>query len=59
MSAHLTPGQRALMQAALMQRRNAIEQQIAQHLGGASRAAHAREVLLQDSDDAPARRATL
>lgn len=55
MSAHLTPGQRALMQAALMQRRNAIEQQIAQHLGGASRPAHAREVLLQDGDDAPAR----
>lgn len=55
MSTELTPGQRASMQAALEQRRNALAQQIEQQLGGTSRSEHAREVLLQDGDDAPAR----
>lgn len=55
MSTHLTAGQRALLQAALVQRQHALEAQIAQQLGGESRPEHAREVLLQDGDDATAR----
>jgi DnaK suppressor protein len=55
MSTELTKGQRASMQAALELRRKALEQQIEQQLGGRSRSEHAREVLLQDGDDAPAR----
>lgn len=51
MTSHLTTGQRALMEAALVTRQQQIETQIAQHLGGASRADHAREVLLQDGDE--------
>jgi DnaK suppressor protein len=55
MSTHLTPGQRALMESALLSRRQQLDRQIADHLQGASRPDHAREVLLQDGDDAPAR----
>jgi DnaK suppressor protein len=55
MSSHLTPGQRALLRAALEQRRNQLDRRLADHLGGRSRAEHAREVLTQDDDDAPQR----
>jgi DnaK suppressor protein len=55
MSTHLTAAQRALLEAALSRRKHELEQQIAQQLGGDSRSDHAREVLLQDGDDAPAR----
>ncbi len=55
MNTHLTPGQRALMESALVQRRQQLERQIAEHLHGASRTEHAREMLLQDGDDSPAR----
>jgi DnaK suppressor protein len=55
MSTHLTPGQRALMESALLQRRQQLDRQIADHLQGATRTEHARETLLQDGDDAPAR----
>jgi DnaK suppressor protein len=55
MGTHLTAGQRTLMEAALKQRRRELEAQIAQQLGGGSRPEHAREVLLQDGDDATAR----
>ena len=55
MSTELTAGQVALLKTALEQRRLALEQQIEQQLGGRSRSEHAREVLLQDGDDAPAR----
>jgi DnaK suppressor protein len=51
----LTAGQRASLQAALERRRQALEQQIAQQLDGRTRPEHARDVLLQDGDDAPAR----
>ena len=51
----LTAGQRALLQSALEQRRTALEQQIAQQFDGQSRTEHAREILLQDGDDATAR----
>jgi DnaK suppressor protein len=55
MTTHLNTRQRALLEAALSRRKHELEQQIAQHLGGDSRSDHAREVLLQDGDDAPAR----
>lgn len=55
MSSLLTAGQRALLEAELRARRRELEQQIAQQLDGRSRPEHARDVLLQDGDDAPAR----
>ncbi len=55
MSTELTAGQRALMQATLVRRQHELEQQIAQQLDGKSRPEHARDVLLQDGDDATAR----
>lgn len=51
----LTAGQRALLEAELTQRRHVLDRRLAQHHGGATRAEHAREVLLQDGDDAPQR----
>lgn len=55
MNIDLTANRLTQLQAALDERRNALEQQIEQQLGGNSRSEHAREVLLQDGDDAPAR----
>ncbi len=55
MSTHLTVGQRALLEAALLRSQYDLEEQISQQLGGESRPDHAREVLLQDGDDATAR----
>jgi DnaK suppressor protein len=55
MSIHLTAGQRALLEADLRARRRELEQQIEQQFDGHSRSEHAREVLMQDGDDAPAR----
>jgi DnaK suppressor protein len=55
MSSHLTAGQRALLRAALEQRKHQLDRRLADHLGGRSRAEHAREVLTQDGDDAPQR----
>jgi len=52
---HLTAGQRALLEAALVQRQHQLDRRLADHTGGLSRAEHAREVLLQDGDDAPQR----
>ncbi|MBL8287546.1 MAG: TraR/DksA C4-type zinc finger protein [Rubrivivax sp.] len=55
MSSHLTPGQRALLKAALEQRQHQLDRRLADHLGGRSRAEHAREVATQDEDDPPQR----
>lgn len=55
MTNHLTAGQHALLEAALTSRKHQLEAQIAQQLGGVSRVEHAREVLLDDADDATAR----
>ena len=52
---HLTTGQRALLEADLQQRLAQLDRRLAAHHGGLTRAEHAREVLLQDSDDAPQR----
>jgi DnaK suppressor protein len=55
MNTHLTLAQRALLMAELEQRQQDLERQLAGEFGGATRVEHAREVLLQDGDDAPAR----
>jgi DnaK suppressor protein len=51
----LTPGQRALLEAALVQRQHQLDRRLVEQMQGLSRAEHAREVLLQDGDDAPQR----
>jgi len=55
MSHHLTAGQRALLEAALVQRQHQLDQRLAEHQDGLSRADHARELLQQDSREAPQR----
>ncbi len=55
MTSDLTAGQRALLEAALVQRQHQLDRRLAEHHEGLSRVAHAREVLLQDGDDAPQR----
>lgn len=57
MSSHLTPGQRALIEAELVRRQHELDRRLAEHQGGLSRAEHAREVLVQDSDDISQREA--
>lgn len=52
---HLTTSQRALLESALQQRLRQLDHRLAEHLGGTSRAEHARSVLQQDGDDAPQR----
>jgi DnaK suppressor protein len=55
MSTHLTGGQRALIESALRLRQSELDRRLAAQQGGQSRAEHAREVLLQDGDDATQR----
>ena len=55
MSTHLTASQRALLEAGLVRQQHELEAQIALQLEGGSRPDHARAMLLQDGDDAPAR----
>ena len=57
MSAHLTAGQRALLQADLEQRQQELDRRLKEHQGGLSRVDHAREVLTGDSDDVSHREA--
>jgi DnaK suppressor protein len=51
MSPRFTHGQRALLESALLQRQHALDQRLVEHTEGRSRAEHARELLIQDSDD--------
>lgn len=51
----LTAGQRAQLEADLRQRQRQLDDGLAAHHGGLTRVEHAREVLLQDGDDAPQR----
>jgi DnaK suppressor protein len=51
MTAHLTAGQRALLEAALVQRQLQLDRQLAGELSGNSRVEHARELLQQDTGD--------
>lgn len=55
MTRHLTAGQRALLESALEQRLRQLDRRLADHHQGLTRAEHARDVLLQDGDDAPQR----
>ncbi|EHR69713.1 DnaK suppressor protein [Burkholderiales bacterium JOSHI_001] len=57
MTHHLTASQRAQLEGALRLRQGELDRRLAAHNGGTSRAEHAREVLLQDGDDAPQREA--
>jgi len=57
MSTHLTAGQKALLEAALVQRQHQLDRSLSEHTQGLTRAEHAREMLLQDGDDAPQREA--
>ncbi|WP_397535030.1 TraR/DksA family transcriptional regulator [Roseateles sp.] len=52
MSQALTPGQHALLENALVQKQQRLEQSLQAQLGGQDRVTHAREQLLQDADDA-------
>jgi DnaK suppressor protein len=52
MTTLLTPGQRALLKAALQLRQSQLDQQSADHLHGDSRVEHAAGSLNQDRDDA-------
>jgi DnaK suppressor protein len=52
---HLTAGQHALLETALLQRLQQIDRRLAEQLGGTTRVEHARGVLQQDGDDAPQR----
>ena len=51
----LSPDQMLQLQAVLQSRRAALADQRSAYLGGQSRADHARELLLQDGDDATQR----
>lgn len=55
MNTHLTAGQRAMLASALLARQQALQRQLDLHQDGLTRVEHAREVLLQDGDDAPQR----
>jgi DnaK suppressor protein len=56
MTTDLTSGQRAQLKERLELRQHELDRRLAGALGtGGSRAAHAREVLQQDGDDAPQR----
>ncbi len=55
MSTHLSGQDKTALHAALAARREQLEAQRLGHLAGQTRAEHAREVLLQDGDDAPQR----
>lgn len=49
-AATLTPGQHALLESALLQRQQTLEQELQAQLGSQGRVEHAREQLLQDGD---------
>ena len=51
----LTAGQRTQLEADLRQRQRQLDDRLAAHHGGLTRVEHARDVLLQDGDDAPQR----
>lgn len=55
MTQHLNADQKQALQAALEARRASLAAQRSAHLGGGSRVEHAREMLLQDGDDATQR----
>jgi DnaK suppressor protein len=54
-SATPSAAQREALRAALLRRRASLSEALALHQGSVSRVQHARDLLLQDGDDAPAR----
>lgn len=54
-TSHLSPVDRAALTAELQERRQGLDRQLAEQLAGQTRAEAARELLLQDGDDAPQR----
>lgn len=50
MSTSLTPGQKSLLETALLSQRSRLEGELKLQLGGTDRVTHAREQLLQDTD---------
>ncbi|MEO3712458.1 TraR/DksA family transcriptional regulator [Roseateles flavus] len=50
MSTSLTPGQKGLLETALLTQRSRLEAELKLQLGGEDRVTHAREQLLQDTD---------
>lgn len=57
MQASLSAGQRALLQQLLQLRQHELDRQIERHQGPAGRVERAHDVLQQDGDDAPQRKA--
>ncbi|WP_240920813.1 TraR/DksA C4-type zinc finger protein [Rubrivivax sp. JA1026] len=55
MSTQLTAGQRAWLEAALVQRQHQLDRRLEDHHQGLSRAEHAHELREQDHDDQPQR----
>jgi DnaK suppressor protein len=55
MSTHFTPGQQAMLVAALQLRQQQLDRQLSEHQEGRSRADHARDVMEQDANDVPQR----
>ena len=55
MDTHLTAGQRAQLKVLLELRAHELDGRLARELDHGSRVTHARDVLLQDNDDAPQR----
>ncbi len=59
MSAHLTVGQRAMLEADLRQRQSVLGRRLAEHHGGLTRVEHAQQLLEQEADNAPERESEL
>lgn len=55
MTAHLNTAQQTRLRILLQEREQALRTRLAAHYGNASRVEHARDLLLQDGDDAPQR----
>jgi len=53
MSSHLTPGQRAMLEAALTLRQHQLDSRLGAQLEGGTRAEHAHELVEQDRRDVP------
>jgi DnaK suppressor protein len=55
MSEHLSASERALLEAALLQRQRQLDRRLVEHQDGQSRADHARELIIQDVREAAQR----
>ncbi len=55
MSPHLTAGQRAQLEADLLQRQRQLDRRLVEHQEGLSRADHARDLAMQDAREAAQR----